>query len=344
MERPLIVDFETHFYSPTLLKYVCSRTEHPYYVIDPATKDHHMKYAPNVNATHSEAFIDKLLDIGEKRIQLMDQCGVDVQVLSLSEPSVAWMSDVALATSIAHDANEVLAHAIKQYPARFNGFATLAPQDAKQAVKELQYCINELGFFGWLTHSNYGKNKYLDDKEYWPILEAAEAMNVPIYLHPFIPAMDPFYKYGFTLAGPPLGFQFETAMCLFRMILGGVFDEFPRLRIMMGHLGETMPFLMERLDFTFVKPWFNKKDRPQLKRIPSQVLRENIYVTVSGRYYEPALRYTLEAMGSDHVLFASDYPYETLEEGVEFITNANISSDDRNKIFNGNAKTFGIIP
>lgn len=342
MSKPVIVDFETHFYSPTLLQYICSRTEHPYYIVDKATQNHRMMYAPGVAANHDAAFIDKLLDIGEKRIKLMDQCGVDIQVLSLSEPSVAWMSDVAQATSIAHDANEVLADAIKQYPTRFKGFAALAPQNPQHAVKELQYCIDNLGFFGWLTHSNYGEGKYLDDKQYWPILEAAQALNAPIYLHPLIPAMEPFYKYGFALAGPSLGFQFETALCLFRMILGGVFDEFPRLRIMLGHLGETMPFLMERLDFTFVKPWFNKTDRPQLKRLPSEVLRENIYITVSGRYYEPALRYILESMGSDHVLFASDYPYETLDEGVNFIKNAKISEQDRNKVFNGNAKTFGI--
>ena len=111
---------------------------------------------------------------------------------------------------------------------------------------------------------------------------------------------------------------------------------------MLGHLGETLPFLMERLDFTFVKPWFSVADRPNLKRIPSEVLRQNIYVTVSGRYYEPALRYTLEAMGSDHVLFASDYPYEDISESVNFIKNAKISDEVRNHIFYKNAKTFNI--
>ncbi len=338
-----IIDFETHFYSPQLLSSICSRTEHPYYHVDPSTRNHRMMYAPGVAADHSEEFINKLLDIGQSRIKRMDQAGVDVHVLSLSEPSVAWMSDIKVATTLARQSNDVLAAATKQYPTRFKGFAALAPQDPKQAIKELERCVNELGFVGWLTHSNYGKDKYLDDKQYWPILEAAEALNVPIYLHPLIPAMEPFYKYGFSLAGPPLGFQFETAMCLLRMILGGVFDEFPKLRMMMGHLGETLPFLMERLDFTFNKPWFNKNDRPQLKRKPSEVLRQNVYVTVSGRYNEPALRCTLDNMGSDHVLFASDFPYETMEEGVDFIKHAKISDADRNKIFYENSKIFNIF-
>ncbi len=339
----MIIDFETHFYSPELLKYISSRSDYPYYKVDQNTQDHHMMYAPNVTANHSADFISKLLDIGEPRIKIMNQCGVDIQVLSLSEPSVSWMSDISKAQYLAHDANDLLADAMKKYPNRFKGFAALAPQEPKAAIKELERCVNQLGFVGWLTHSNYGKDKYLDDKLYWPILEAAESLNVPIYLHPLIPAMEPFYQYGFSLAGPSLGFQFETAMCLLRMILAGVFDRFPRLRIIMGHLGETMPFLMERLDFTFDKPWFNKQDRPQLNRKPSEVLRENVYVTVSGRYYEPALRYTLEAMSSQHVLFASDHPYEDLQDSVNFIKNANISEIDKQNIFYKNAQLLNFI-
>ncbi len=341
-KKPTIIDFETHFYSPELLQVICNRTEYPYYVVDKTAQNHRMFYAPGVAANHSADFIELLLDIGANRIQLMDACGIDIQVLSLSEPSVEWMTDSAKATDLARNANDGLAAAMHQYPTRFKGFAALAPQDPQQAVKELQRCVNQLGFVGWLTHSNFGKDNYLDNKQYWPILEAAEALNVPIYLHPLIPAMEPFYKYGFSLAGPALGFQFETAMCLLRMILAGVFDEFPRLRIMLGHLGETLPFLMERLDFTFDKAWFSKEDRPQLLRKPSEVLCQNVYVTVSGRFCEATLRYTLEVMGPDHVLFATDHPYEMMHESVDFIKNANIPESHRLQIFNGNAKLFNV--
>lgn len=340
MGKSLTVDFETHFYTPQVLDYICHRKDYPFYTVDPTNKNHRMSYAPGVSVNHGIQLIDKLLDLSETRIELMTQCGIDIQVLSLSEPSVEWLIDVDLAKQLAHEANDILAHATEKHPNHFRGFAALAPQDPTQAAKELERCVTKLNFIGWLTHSNFGQNNYLDDKKYWPILEAAEALNVPIYLHPLIPAMEPFYKYGFSLAGAPLGFQFETAMCLMRMILGGVFDEFPNLRIMLGHLGETLPFLMERLDFTFDKPWFSKEDRPQLKRKPSEVLRQNVYITVSGRFYEPALHYTIEAMGCSHVLFASDHPYETMQESVNFIKNAKLSDTEKSLIFSENAKIF----
>ncbi|MCH9614673.1 MAG: 2-keto-4-carboxy-3-hexenedioate hydratase [Chlamydiia bacterium] len=332
-----IIDIETHFYTPEFVHFLENKHDYPRYVRD-NPEQRHMLYTPEIRVTHGNALVDNLLDINEKRLKTMDEAGIDLQILSLSEPNVPWVRDADLAVHCAHESNNALFEATKKHPDRFQGFACLAPQAVNTAVRELERCVHKLGFVGWLTHSNYGLNRYLDDQTYWPILEAAEALNVPIYIHPIIPAIEQFYKYGFALAGPSLGFQFETALCLMRMILGGVFDRFPKLRIILGHLGETMPYLMERLDAAFVQEWFSEEDRPKLKRIPSQDLKENVYVTISGRYYEPALKYTLEAMGIDRILFASDYPYESMQNGVDFIKNCALTDDQRTKIYSGNAE------
>ena len=130
----------------------------------------------------------------------------------------------------------------KKYPARFMGFASISPYDPIQTVNELERAINKLGFVGWLAHSNFGENQYLDDRKYWPLLEAAESLKIPVNIHQTTPLMSEFGKYGFALGGPPLGFQFDVAMCLLRMIYAGVFDQFPKLTIILGHMGETIPF------------------------------------------------------------------------------------------------------
>jgi predicted TIM-barrel fold metal-dependent hydrolase len=150
------------------------------------------------------------------------------------------------------------------------------------------------------------------------------------------------HAYGFALAGAPFGFQFETAMCLMRMILNGVFDRYPGLQIILGHFGEALPFLMERIDFPFVKPWFDPADRPHLERKPSEVLRGNMFVTTSGRYYEPAFRCTVEALGIERVLFGTDHPYEKMADGVQFIERLSLPQEDEAKIHYLNARRIGV--
>jgi hypothetical protein len=173
-----------------------------------------------------------------------------------------------------------------------------------------------------------------------PELEAAEGLNVPIYIHPTVPTMRKFGAYGFALAGSALGFQFDTALCVMRMILAGVFDQFPNLQIIIGHLGETLPFLMERLDHMYRAPNLIPY-RPRIKRVPSYILQQNIYVTTSGRFYTPALDYTIKTLGEDRILFATYYPMESMEEGVEFIMESDLPLATKEKIFSGNARRLG---
>ena len=334
------IDFEAHFYSREFFEYLQQREGYPHYVLDREGMNPRIWYAPDVSVRHGELLVNRLLDLDSARIEMLDAAGIDLQILSLSEPGVE-LFDAAAGTALARSTNDVLAEAISNYPDRFKGFAALAPQDPHAAVRELERAVKELGFVGWLTHSNFG-DTYLDHRKYWPILEGAEALDVPIYIHPSFPAIAQLHDYGFALAGAPFGFQFETAMCLMRMILNGVFDRFPKLKVILGHFGETLPFLIERIDFPFVRPWFDPEDRPDIQRKPSDVLRQNMFVTTSGRFFEPALRCTIDALGIDRVLFASDYPYESMSDSVDFIESTALSAEDRRKVYQENAAQMGI--
>ena len=334
------IDFETHFYTQEFYQFLHHKEDVPHYTLDQRNNSPRIWYAPTVSVKQGDLLVSRLLNLNLARIEAMDSDGIDVQILSLSEPSVE-LFDIEAGTSFAQRTNDVLAEAMTNFPGRFMGFAALAPQDPDEAVKELDRAVKQLGFVGWLTHSNFG-DTYLDHEMYLPILEQAESLDVPIYIHPSFPAITQLHDYGFALAGAPFGFQFETAMCLMRMILNGVFDRFPKLKIILGHFGEALPFLMERIDFVFVKPWYDPDERPKIERKPSEVLCENVFVTTSGRFYEPAFRCTVEALGIDRVLFGTDYPYETMSDGVEFIESIGLSPEDKQKIYHLNASELGI--
>lgn len=342
------IDFETHFYIQPFFEYLQSRRTAPYMTPSNEPDSYDLFFTDNVSLYHNKPFMDRLNDVGDGRIAEMDKYGIDVQILSFSTPSVdGIVSDGQAMMAYAKQTNDVLYQAIQRHPKRFKGFAAIAPYDVPAAIKELERCINELGFVGWLTHSNFGGGHYLDEQQYWPLLEAAERLRIPIYLHPTVPEMKAFATYGFTLAGPPMGFQFDTALCLMRMILGGVFDRFPKLTLILGHLGETMPFLMERLDWAYTNPGVANqagfiRQRPNIKKLPSEVLRQNVYVTTSGRFFKPVLDYVIQVMGEDRVLFATDYPYETFAETVDFMKTTQLSETVLRKIYFENAKQLGI--
>ena len=336
------IDFEAHFCTQTVVDYLIKRDCAPNFIKAAMPGSYTLQCTDRVSMLQSEHFLQQILNVGDERIAWMDKNNVDVQILSLSAPSGIDCIDNPDAVELARESNDELLQAIQKYPLRFKGFAAISSVDVKAGVKELERSITQLGFVGWLTYSNLGKGQYLDDKKFWPLLETAESLNVPIFLHPTIPMIPEFEKYGLALAGQAMGCTFETALCLMRMILGGVFDQFPKLKIIMGRLGEAMPFLMERLDFLFKNPGFSPGDCPSLKRLPSQVLRENVYAGNSARFYKPALDFVIEAMTPDHLLFASDYPYVPLQKTMEFIQNAGLSTEVIEKIGFKNAQIFNI--
>jgi len=334
------IDFEAHFYTENFVKFLYEKKGYPHYTTDKAKKSPRMWYSADVSVLHGEILLNKLLDVAENRLKQMDSAGIDVQVLSLSEPGCE-LFEPSLGSALAKETNDALSEAIKEHPDRFIGFAALAPKDAATSINELERAIKVLGFKGWKTHSNYG-DSYLDDKKYWPLLDRVESLDVPIYLHPAFPAIPQLSDYGIALAGAPFGFGFETAMCLMRLILSGAFDRYPRLKIILGHLGEALPFLMERIDFPYVKPWVNPEDRPELQRKPSDILKENVYVTTSGNYYKPAFMCTYEAMGIDRILLGTDYPYEEPAECLQFLNKLSLPQEETDKIYYLNASQVGM--
>lgn len=334
------IDLETHFVTGDYVRAMEGNTGYPRYCVDKQTQSRRLYYTDDVGEPLGDVLLNKLLDTGEQRLKDMDEAGIDVQVLSLTSPGVEQF-DPAVGTALARKINDELAVVIERYPDRFIGFAALAPKEPEVAADELERVVKDLGFKGWKTHSNYG-GTYLDDREYWPILETAEKLDVPVYLHPTVPAMPQLRKYGFALAGAPFGFGIETSMCMMRLIYSGVFDRYPGLKVILGHLGEGLPFLLQRIDFAYLRPWFDPDGRPDLRRKPSDYLKENVFVTTSGNYLPAAFICTYEAMGIGRILLATDYPYEDSNECLEFLEGLPITQEDRDKIYFLNASQIGI--
>jgi len=279
--------------------------------------------------------VEQNSDLGAERLAHMDAAGVDVQVLSFGSPGPqAFGAEVAI--PMARDANDRLYQAIQRNPGRFAGFAALPTADPEAAAQELERCVSKLGFKGAMIHG-HTRGSFLDERKYWTIFERAQALGVPIYLHPTLPHPDAVKAYfeGYEeLARAGWGFAVDTSCHFLRIVFAGVFDAYPRLRIILGHLGEGLPFAMHRLnDHTW-----RSAARRGLKKTPLQYIRENLLVTTSGNWYEPAFLCTLLALGADNILFAIDWPYEANKTGMEFLRKLSISDADKEKIAHGNAE------
>jgi predicted TIM-barrel fold metal-dependent hydrolase len=282
--------------------------------------------------------VEALIDIGEGRIKHMDEAGIDVQVLSFNAPGVEKL-DNATGAKMAARVNDELARVIKKYPKRFSGFAALAYQDPVPAANELERAVKELGLKGAKLDSHV-RGEFLDDPKYWPIFEKAEKLGVPIYIHPKNPPPDmakPYLTYA-ALAGPMLGYGAETALHAMRLICSGLFDKYPDLKIILGHLGEALPFWMWRLD----KPWRDgyqvDTKTAKIKKRPSEYIKDNFFVTTSGMFWQPPLVCTLLALGADKILFAADHPWEKSKNAVNFMEAAPISDADKEKIYHSNVE------
>jgi len=279
--------------------------------------------------------VEQNADLGAKRLAHMDAAGVDVQVLSFGSPGPqGFGADIAI--PMARDANDRAHATVMARPDRFAAFAALPTADPSASAKELERCVTRLGFKGAMIHG-HTHGSFLDDRKYWPIFEAAQALDVPIYLHPTLAhpaALDSYFKGYEELARAGWGFAIDTSCHFLRIVFAGVFDAYPKLKIILGHLGEGLPFAMHRLnDHTR-----QAAARRGLKRTPLEYLRDNLLVTTSGTWYEPAFLCTLLARGADKILFAVDWPYEANTTGIEFLKKLSISDADREKIAHGNAE------
>ncbi|MFH1833693.1 MAG: amidohydrolase family protein, partial [bacterium] len=321
------IDLENHFATQAYVDALYDNPGYPRFLDDPDTGERHVHHSADYWQPFGEMLVKRLLDLDEMRIQAMDAAGIDVAVLSHTAPAMEQL-EAKQATRIAKDSNDRLAEAIDRHPKRYLGFAALGPKEPQEAVKELERAVKELGFKGWNTHSNLG-DSYLDNKRYWPILAKAEELDVPIYLHPTFPIIPQLTEYGLALAGPGFGFGVETSMVMMRLILSGVFDAFPKLRIILGHYGEALPFLLTRVDRSFLQYHVPKGSgsMPPIKKRPSEYLLGNMFATTSGNYLAAAFTCTRDAIGIERMLLGTDYPYESTEEISRFLGGLGMTAD-----------------
>lgn len=296
-------------------------------------------------AERPRAVVRRLADLGTERLGDMDAAGIDHQVLSLTSPGTN-VFDPAMARAIAALANDVAAQAVRDHPDRYSALASVAFQAPDTAVAELERAVTRLGLRGVIANSHIG-GEYLDDPRFWPVLEAAEALDVPVYLHPNSPnarMVEPLFEAG--LDGAIFGFGVETGMHLMRIISAGVFDRFPRLRLVVGHLGEALPFWLPRLDhFHGVQVAAGRY--PSMKGIelrPSDYLRRNVWFTTSGMGWAPAILFVREVVGADRVLYAMDYPYQYVPDEVRHQDALPIGPDERRAFFETIAASLFGLP
>jgi predicted TIM-barrel fold metal-dependent hydrolase len=286
---------------------------------------------------------EQLQDIGDKRVAEMDAAKIDVQVLSLNSPGVE-QADAEVQIAIARESNDFLAEAVKKHPKRFAAFASLPIAAPDKAAEELDRRVRQQGFKGSLING-HTRGRYLDDKFFAPILERSEALNVPIYLHPTVPPK-PVADTLFGGFAPPVtamfaaagwGWHIETAVHVIRMILGGVFDRHPKLQVVIGHLGEGIPFMLPRMNKNF------PVEMTKLARPMGAYLRENIHYTFGGFNFPGTFLNLLLEVGVERIMFSVDYPYGSMAEARAFLEHLPVSPADRERIAHGNAeRLFGL--
>jgi predicted TIM-barrel fold metal-dependent hydrolase len=324
------IALEEHFFLPSFEAYGADGS-----ACDGASKAHN--YDPEYFASVRKGLGDIKL-----RLEDMDRCGIERMVLSLTQPGVQGIPDRAIAVDTAKRMNDDLADIMAAHRNRFEGFAAVALQDVRAAGDELERAVSQLGFKGALIngYSNIGDMdtaQYLDEPPVWDFWARVAALGVPIYLHPRspLPSQRRVYEGYPVLADSPWGFGAETAVHTLRLILSGLFDRFPRLRIILGHLGEGLPFLLPRVEHRLRHMSPEVRGR-QLKPV-TFYLRENFYLTTAGAFRTQALIDTLLEIGPDRVLFSVDSPYETAQEQSDWFESLPISETDRRKIGRVNA-------
>ena len=292
------------------------------------------------NSDRTNAIVERLQDLGERRLGDMDATGISRQIISLTAPGLQ-VFDADTATGLAVDYNDMLAEAVRAHPERYSALAAIAPQKPAAAAAELERAVTTLGMRGAIINS-HTQGEYLDDSRFWDIFAAAEALDVPVYLHPQTPPpamIEPFLEAG--LDGAIFGFAVETGLHLLRLIVSGVFDAFPKLRLVVGHLGEGIPYWLFRVDFFhrgIVQTGRYSNFKP-LKLKPSEYMRRNVYVTTSGMAWEPPILYAQSVLGHDRVLYAMDYPYQFVPEEVAVTDNLPISAAEKRLLYQSNAES-----
>jgi len=312
--KPRVITIEEHYQDPDVLR----------------------AYAPE-DSRQLPALAERLNDLTNLRIKEMDEAGIDMQVISHGAPSAQKLPAEG-AAALVRGVNDRLAAACAANPKRFAAFAALPSNDPKAAADELERCVTRHGMKGAMMHGLSG-GVFLDDKRFWPIYERAERLDVPIYFHPATPdaRVGEVYYNDYAKDFPMVvraawGYTVETATTAIRMVLSGVFDKHPKLKVVLGHLGETLPFLVWRVDHAIARPGASRKISFR------DVFCNNFWITTSGNFSNPALMCCVQEMGVDRILFAIDWPFVVNPPGVEWMKTVPLCDEDKAKILSGNAK------
>jgi uncharacterized protein len=298
-----------------------------------AARDH-----PQVAAGYAK-LIEALCDLDDGRIAAMDAAGIDVQVLSLTFPGVEQL-DAAEAVVFARETNDLLAEAVRRHPSRFAGFAALSTPAPEAAADELERAVREHGFKGALING-HTRGRYLDDGYFWPILERAEALGVPIYLHPTPPpqtVIEASYTGNYSpgvaalLSTAAWGWHMETATHVLRLILGGAFDRYQTLQLVVGHMGEALPFMLPRFEIAL------PIEATKLERPVGSYLRENVHYTFGGFNWVQAFLDLVLQVGVDRIMFSTDHPYASMGQARAFLDGLPVSPADKERIAHSNAE------
>ncbi len=296
----------------------------------------YLKEIDKLNIWPSEEFKAVQLGSGEKItdenvvMSLMDEAGIDIQVLSLTSPGVVTVkADVG--ASLSKIVNDDFARLVEKYPDRFRAFAAIPLQDTERALKELDRAIEVLGLHGAVVPSNIA-GKSIDSPELWPFYERVMHLDIPIYIHPTIPAIKGMEGYGLDVI---VGWLFDSTLAILRLILSGVLEKFPELKVILAHLGSTVPYIIERIDMLSKKTSQQFGALSNIREIPSKYFKRIYVDTVS--FYKPALMCGYATQGPDKLLLGSDYPWGDLKRTVTIIEELNIPEEDKQKIFYQNA-------
>lgn len=301
--------------------------------IVPSLVDRLIEGMPAVTAEVQKSLVDLLSDLGERRLAAMDAAGIEMAVLSISGPGVQAEPDAGRAVTLAQGANDALAEAVARQPRRYRGFAHLAMQDPASAARELERCVRELGFVGAMVNG-HTHGIYLDNPCYDPFWEVVQDLDVPLYMHPEDSHILPHVLTGAPeLRKATWEWNMEMSAHFLRLVFSGLFDRFPRLKVVLGHMGETLPYVLWRLDS---RAALISGKRP-LDLKPSDYLKRNLFVTTSGVFDQVPLIAALSALGPDQVLFSVDYPYEDSATAGRFLDTAGIDGAVREKVARLNA-------
>jgi gamma-resorcylate decarboxylase len=283
---------------------------------------------------------DRALDIHDRRLREMDRHGIELMILSLNAPAIQAIADPARAVEVARKANDYLAEQVSKRPDRFQGFAALPMQEPEQAARELERCVRELKFRGALVNgfSQVGDAvAYYDLPQYWPFWETVERLDVPFYLHPRnpLPSHAQIYEGHAWLLGPSWAFAQETAVHALRLMGSGLFDKHPRLQIILGHLGEGLPYSLWRVDYC--NGWVEGRHNYPARKKIADYFYANFHLTTSGNFHTQTLVAAMMELGADRILFSADWPFENISHAAEWFDSVPISEADRRKIGRTNA-------